>query len=107
MKIPVFTVFQVSTKQSEFGIGQHGFDTHRNKLVDYLPYMHTYRWLLQSRLPRPVASFDTIVNPFDYLTWGFTFLVIVIQFLFLLLLQNVWSEVSGRRNPGDYIYEGW
>ena len=101
------TFFKVSTKQSEFGIGQHGFDMKRIRLVDYLPYMHSYQWILQSRLPRPVASYDTIVNPFDYITWVFTLLSIVMQFLLLLVMQNVWSRVTGRLSPEDYIFEGW
>ena len=60
-----------------------------------------------SRKPKPVASYDTIVNPFDYSTWGFTFVSIVVQFFLLLMVQNVWTKVSGRVNPEDYIYEGW
>ena len=88
------------------GIGQHAFASYRLKLVDYLPYMHTYEWMMQSRLPEPVASYDTIVNPFDYHTWGFTFLSVVVQFFLLLLMQNVWSRSVGRPNPDDYIYEG-
>ena len=98
--------FQVSTKQCEIGIGQVPFTTHRHKLVVYLPYMYADQWLLRSRKPKPVASYDTIVNPFDYYTWGFTFLTIFIQFSLLLVAQNVWSKASGGHNPNDYIYEG-
>ena len=68
--------------------------------------MYAHNWALQSRRPKQVASYDTIVNPFDHFTWGFTFLSIVIQFLLLLLIQNVWSKASGAPNPDDYIYEG-
>ena len=98
--------FQVSTKQCEIGIGQVPVTTHRHKLVVYLPYMYADQWLLRSRKPKPVASYDTIVNPFDYYTWGFTFLTIFIQFSLLLVAQNVWSKASGGHNPNDYIYEG-
>ena len=75
-------------------------------MVDYLPYMYAHNIILASRRPKPVASYDTIVNPFDLVTWGLTFLIIIIQFLLLLLLQNVWSKASGAPNPDDYIYEG-
>ena len=75
-------------------------------MVDYLPYMYANHFILASRRPKPVASYDTIVNPFDLVTWGLTFLIIIMQFILLLLLQNIWSKASGAPNPDDYIYEG-
>ena len=99
-------LFQISIKQCEIGIGQQAFASYRLKLADYLPYMATYEWMLSSRRPKPIASYDTILNPFDYHTWGFTFLSIVIQFCFLIVVQNLWTKISGRPNPDDYIYEG-
>ena len=92
--------------QSEIGIGQITFTTQRHKIVDYLPYMYAHQWMWLTGRPKPVASYDTIIKPFDYYTWGFTFLTFVIQFSLLLLAQNVWSKVSGIPNPDDYIYEG-
>ena len=78
----------------------------RHKMVDYLPYMHTYKWVLQSRRPKPVASYVTIVKTYDNYTWGFNILSLVVKFFLLLLVQNMWSKVSGGANPQDYIYEG-
>ena len=96
----------MSTKQCELGIGEPAFASYRHKLVDYLPYMYTHQWMLQSRKPQPVATYNTILNPFDYYTWVFTFLCILVQFVLLLIVQNIWSKLSGRPNPKDYIYEG-
>ena len=79
---------------------------HRHKMVDYLPYMHTYKWVLQSRRPKPVASHGPYVTTYDNYTWGFNILSLVVKFFLLLLVQNMWSKVSGGANPQDYIYEG-
>ena len=63
--------------------------------------------MLGSRVPKPVASYKTILNPFDLSTWGFMLLAIGAQFVLLLLAQNAWSKFTGRDNPEDYVYEGW
>ena len=74
--------------------------------MDYLPFMYAQQWILMSQKPMPLASYDTIVNPFDIFTWCFTFAAIILQFILLILLQNIWCRVSGKPKPKDYIYEG-
>ena len=72
-----------------------------------LDYMYCHQYILGSKKPVPIASYDTIVNPFDFFTWICTFASIISQFLLLLLLENIWCHVSGKIKPVDYVYEGF
>ena len=82
------------------------FSPHWNELVDYLHFMHVQPWCVFTAKPRAISSYDTIIYPFDIYTWGFTFGLIATQFALLLMMQNLWSNVIGKSNPQDYIYEG-
>ena len=98
---------QVSTKQSEIGIGQMYFVLYNYKMVDYLHFMYEHAFFLVSRKPQQIASYDTIVHAFDLYVWGSTFIIIFAQFILLLVTQNLWSYATGNPNPSDYIFEGF
>ena len=94
------------TKQSEVGIGQLYFVDYNYKLVHYLHYMYDQPSLMLTGKLREISSYDTISYPFDIYTWGFTYGLIAVQFVLLLVIQNIWSSATGKSNPKDYIYEG-
>ena len=94
-------------KQSELGIGQTSIDITRYKLVDYLPPMYTLEIFFASKKPGELATFDSIVIPFDKYVWAFMFGCICAQFLLLVLMQQLYSIVAGTRNSIDFIYEGY
>ena len=93
-------------KQSELGIGQIAIEDYRFKSVDYLPTMYTSELFLMSQKPREIASYDTIILPFDKFVWAFMFGCICAQFLLLIVMQELYSTVTRTRNPDDFIYEG-
>ena len=99
-------LIQVSTKQSELGIGQAIFAHYRYKVIDYLPPMYTYEFIMKSKRPDQIATFDTIIYPFDTSIWIFFSVSVIAQFFTLFAMQNVWSYMSGYTNPKDYIFEG-
>ena len=100
--------FQISSKKAELGIGQQtAFQENRFKVVDFLPAMYAQENLLASQRPKEIASYDTIVLPFDKYIWFITFSCIFGQFLLLVAMQNLWSYVTGASNPDDYIFEGY
>ena len=101
------SIIQVSTKQSEIGIGQTYFALYIYEMVDYLHFMYEHEYFLASRKPQQIASYDTIVHPFDIYVWGFTFTTIIAQFILLLITQNLWSYATGKPNPQDYIFQGF
>ena len=67
-------IFQVSTKQSELGIGQIALTDYRFQLVDFLPPMSTNAYCIISQKPQEITTYDTIINPFDKYV-GSSFLV--------------------------------
>ena len=89
------------------GIGQTPLRYYRYKIVDYLPYMYEHRYVLASGQPRVIVSYSTILDPFDIYVWGFTASMIIAEFVLLLVMQNLWSVVSEKLNPRDYIYQGF
>ena len=97
---------KVSIKESEMGIGQSSFSTYRYKLVDYLPNMYKHEYVMMSKKPHAIASFDTIIYPFDSFIWIFTLGCMLAEFGMLLLMQNSWNKASGTSNNNNHVFEG-
>ena len=104
--ITCFDTFQVFSKQTELGIGPTYFTDYRYKLVDFLPAMYPEEVILASQKPKEITSYDTIILPFDKYVWSFTLGCIITQFLLLIIMQNLWSSVTGTSNPHDFMFEG-
>ena len=69
--------------------------------------MYMHQNLLASQKPKEIASYDTIVIPFEKNMWFATFGCIIAQFLLLVVMQLLWSRASGTSNPEDFIFEGF
>ena len=69
--------------------------------------MYMHQNLLASQKPKEIASYDTIVIPFEKNMWFATFGCIIAQFLLLVVMQLLWSHVSGTSNPEDFMFEGF
>ena len=61
---------------------------------------------MKSKRPGEIATYDTIVYPFDAYIWILIIVSMMAQFLALFVIQNVWAFMSGDSNPKDYIFEG-
>ena len=88
------------------GIGQINLADYRYRIVDYLPAMNMFEYVMGSKKPGEIASYDTIIIPFDNYVWSFIFGCICAQFLLLVMMQHLYSNVTGTSNPTDFIYEG-
>ena len=97
---------KVATKQSELGIGQANLADYRYEVVDFLPPMYFYEYIFKSKRPDQIATYDTIVYPFDAYIWILISLSMTTHFLALFVMQNVWYITSGAKKPRDYIFEG-
>ena len=93
-------------KQCELGIGQTYYESYRFKLVDYLPSMYSSDEFLLSQRPKEIISYDTIVIPFDKYVWLFMLGCMCAQFLLLVKMQYLYSSLTGKGSPKDFIYEG-
>ena len=69
--------------------------------------MYVHQGVMLSGKPREIISYDTVVYPFDMYVWVFTFSMIIAQFGLLIIMQNLWSNLSGKANPWDYIFQGF
>ena len=79
----------------------------RFQVVDYLPVMYVGANLMASQRPKALTgSYDTLLIPFDKYVWSFTFCCTITVFMLLLVMQNIWSYVTGTHNPDGYIFEG-
>ena len=87
------------------GIGQPNFADYRYRIVDYLTAMNMYEYIMASKKPEKVASFDTIIYPFDTYSWLCIIFSILAEFLILIFAQNLWSYMYSSTNPEDYIYQ--
>ena len=77
---------------------------YRYKVVDFLPAMYMYEYIMKSKKPDEIATYNTIVYPFDAYIWICITSSMVAHFLALFVMQNVWSIISGATNPKDYIF---
>ena len=51
--------------------------------------MYMYEYIFKSKKPDQIATYDTIVYPFDVLTWTFIAICMMMQFLVLFVTQNI------------------
>ena len=89
---PIIGIFQVSTKQSELGIGQISLKDYRFQLVDFLPPMSTNAYLIVSQKPQEITIHNTIIIPFDKYVWLFMFCCIFAQFILLVIMQLLYCD---------------
>ena len=88
------------------GIGQPNYADYRYRLVDYLSPMYMYKYVMASKKPDEIDSYDTIVYPFDPYCWLFTICTILAEFLLLVFAQNLWCSMNDKNYQDNHIYEG-
>ena len=93
-------------KNCEIGMAQITFDRHRYQHVDYLPWMYFYDIVILGRKPLEISSFMALVYPLDFFTWIFSLIGTIMIFLTLLIMQKLWSHVSGEAYFPEYLFQG-
>ena len=96
----------MNKKISEIGIGQNVITPYRYKFVEYLPWMFVFEFIVESKKPEAVNSYDALVYPFDVYIWGFTWSAILATFCALVIIQKSWIHASGHAPPGGWIFQG-
>ena len=97
---------QVHTKQSEIGIGQATIVPYRYKLVEYLPWQFQWHFVVQSQKPFEIVTFNSLLRPFDNITWGLLLGFSVFVFCFLVFIQKLWIHTTGEKPPNGWIFQG-
>ena len=96
----------MAIKQTELGIGTSSIVDYRNQVVDYLPWMFVYELSMTSQRPGEVASYDTLIYPFDSYIWKFITLATLVTFSYLLATQKLWNNIHGGTLTPDIIFRG-
>ena len=96
----------MATKQAELGIGTSSIVDYRYQVVDYLPWMFVYELSMTSQRPGEVASYDTLIYPFDYHIWVFIIVVTLAVFTVLLTMQKLWNNIYDGALTLDHIFKG-
>ena len=97
---------QVSVKNCEIGMAQIGFAHNSLSLVDYLPWMYFYDFVIGSRKPLEISSFMALVYPLDFYAWILLLLCSIVMFLILIIMQKLWFHASGEAYLPKYLYQG-
>ena len=82
------------------------FAGYRHLHVDYLPWMYFHEFVIIARKPSEISSFMALVYPLDLLTWILYLLGTIVIFLILIIMQKLWSRVSGEAYFPEYLYQG-
>ena len=96
----------MSTKQTELGIGQTSYVSYRYKVADFLPWMYVYEFIMQSKRPDSIQSYETIIYPFGHWVWAFALIFTIVMFVVLTAFQLCWSKASGEPNPRGWLFQG-
>ena len=68
--------------------------------------MYVYELVLSSRKPEEIASYDTLIYPFDSYIWGFIIGATLVTFMVLLTMQKLWNNIYGKTLTFDHIFKG-
>ena len=93
-------------KNCEIGMAQVSFAHHSLSLVDFLPWMYFYDFVIGSRKPLEISSFMALVYPLDFYAWILFLLCSIVMFLILIIMQKLWSSASGETYSLNYLFEG-
>ena len=88
------------------GIGQPALLHWRYSLVEYMPAMFVYDYVVQSKKPEAIASKNTLFYPFNKIVWYLVASSVFSVFLTLVLIQKCWMMASGEKPPSVWIYQG-
>ena len=86
----------MATKQSDIGIGQASMMAYRYQVVDFLPYMFSYEFLIMTGKPIQTPAYETLIHPFDRYIWIFIFAFILFVSCALTAIEKVWLLGPGR-----------
>ena len=78
----------------------------RYKIIDYLPLLYEYNYVVISQKPQQITSFDALYYPVDKYIWCFTILSALAVLLLLVIIQKCWSHASGENPLEGWLFQG-
>ncbi len=73
-------------------------------MVDFLPAVYQENWHLETAPPRVIASYETLIFPFD--KWIWSYLWITLAGIAILAIGMLLLKKTITRGSYDYVLEG-
>ena len=80
--------------------------SYRYDLVNYLPWMYVYEFLLSTSKPKEIASLGTLWYPFDGYVWAFIGVCTTAVLVLLRIIQKLWIQASGSEAIQNNLFQG-
>ena len=88
---------KVASGEQDMGIAQFTVQRDRLKLFDFTPCFTEVQFVYQTALPGEITRYDTLLIPFDYLTWVCLLLTsVTIEFVLLLADKLFHRKLKGQ-----------
>ena len=78
----------------------------RYQIIDYLPHLYVYNYLVISQKPQQITSFDALYYPVDKYIWCFTISSALTILLLLVIMQKCWNHASGQNPLEGWLFQG-
>ena len=88
------------------GIGPARYNHYGYQKVDFLPPICDYMYIISQRKPGEIASFETLINPFDKYVWAFTLASTISVMAALTIMKRCWNLKQGRPSYENNYYKG-
>ena len=76
------------------------------EVADFLPPMSVYDYIISQKKPEEIASYDTLIHPFDKYVWAFTFASTIGVMVTLILMKKFWNIKQGHSSYENDYYKG-
>jgi hypothetical protein len=67
--------------------------------------MFAYEFLVSTPKEGEMASFDTLLYPFDIYIWSFIMTLILLQISLMLMVEHLWLKTTNVHSSQIYIFE--
>ena len=101
-----YFILQVNSKVCEFGLGPVTMFLNRYKIIDYLPSLFVYDYLVISQKQQQIISLDALYYPVDKYIWCFTISSAIAILLLLAVIQKCWNYASGQNTQSGWLFQG-
>ncbi len=97
----------MATRQSDIGIGRSGLMHYRAQTVDFLAQISSITFHFMSQKPPAIASYETLVLPFDEIVWAFLAGSALVASALLGLMSICWKRAKLATSMKKSVFPAW
>jgi hypothetical protein len=68
--------------------------------------MFLYEYVVATAKAKEIASYDTLLYPFDIYIWSFIVTMTILEIAILLAIEHFWKATTGINSSRSFIFEG-